>query len=552
MGLLMRNSMSAVARRVLLLWLRRLRRLRPLRLLRQPRLPRSLSVIEITQAVMVACMIALGSSAAWAEGAPRGTSDLESRIKRVLARKVLKNASVGIHVVRASDGQPVYGRGSDALLIPASNQKILTALAALERFGPTHRFSTRVWAPAPPNIEGVVDELIVQGGGDPAMNSEDWWRLAADLRREGLRGVKGDVRVDDSHFDGPGWHPSWGRPSSRAYHAAVGALTANYGTFFVSIWPQKDVGSSVLVDVDPPVKYLRVRNQARTAARGTRPKLSVGRDRGRQTEGPPEEIVQVSGVARQGDQVDRFPRSVLDPGLYAGSVLAYQLGANGVFVDGAVGRSSAGPAGYSLILDRPGRTVAEAVQLCMKYSNNSIAETLVKNLGAWAGTPLSGDPARQGTWPVGIRAVREGLGRMQVDLSEANLVDGSGLSIQNRVTPRVLVQALSAGQSSFAFGPEFMASFPIAERDGTLEKRLRGKQGRIRAKTGLLSDAKVTALSGFAERQDGETLIFSILVNGHSGSSRGAMDAVDEIAAALADADLGSLATPKVAARETP
>ena len=42
------------------------------------------------------------------------------------------------------------------------------------------------------------------------MNSEDWWRLAADLRRAGLRGVEGDLRVDDTSSSGPGWHPSWG------------------------------------------------------------------------------------------------------------------------------------------------------------------------------------------------------------------------------------------------------------------------------------------------------------------------------------------------------
>jgi D-alanyl-D-alanine carboxypeptidase/D-alanyl-D-alanine-endopeptidase (penicillin-binding protein 4) len=250
--------------------------------------------------------------------------------------------------------------------------------------------------------------------------------------------------------------------------------------------------------------------------------------------------------------VDRFPRSVLDPGLYAGSLLAHQLVANGIFMDGSVRRGLRPDKGYSLILDHPGRTLAEAVQLCMKYSNNSIAETLVKNLGAWAGTSLEGEPARQGEWAAGIRAVREGLGRMKVDVAKANIVDGSGLSIQNRVTPRLLVQALKAGRSSFAFGPEFMASFPIAERDGTLEKRLRGKQGQIRAKTGLLSDAKVTALSGFAERADGETLIFSILVNGHGVSSGAAMDAVDEIAAALVDADLALSEAAEVAAVPPP
>lgn len=464
--------------------------------------------------------------------------DMEARLDRLLARAPLARASVGIYVERQSDGQVVYARGADRLLIPASNQKILTALATLERFGPAHRFSTRIWAPKKIDSEGMVSELVVEGGGDPAMNSEDWWRLAADLRRVGLRGVEGDIRVDDTLFDGPGWHPSWGNVTARAYHAPVGALTANYGTFFVSVWPQAAAGSSVLVDIDPPVEYLRLRNQARTGSAKTRPKLIVDRVRGRRSGGPSEEIVRVTGVARQGDSVDRFPRSVIDPGLYAGSVLAYQLRANGIDVDGEVRRAPLGEEKYQLILDRPGRAVAEAVALCLKYSNNSIAEVLVKNLAAWEGVLPGETPARQGDWVSGIRAMRRELAKHGVDLGKATLVDGSGLSLQNRVTARTLALALRVGRESFRVGPEFVASLPIARTDGTLKKRLRGGAGRIRAKTGLLSDAAVTALSGFAERADGEVLIFSIIVNGHSGGSGAAMDAVDRIAETLLDAPL--------------
>jgi D-alanyl-D-alanine carboxypeptidase/D-alanyl-D-alanine-endopeptidase (penicillin-binding protein 4) len=481
-------------------------------------------------AAITLCLVLLATEAV--------SLDLEARLDQILARAPLVGASVGIYVARQSDGKVVYARGADQLLIPASNQKILTALATLERFGPTHRFSTRIWAPKAIDSEGVVSELLVEGGGDPAMNSEDWWRLAADLRHAGLRSVRGDLRVDDSLFDGPGWHPSWGRVSARAYHAPVGALTANYGTFFVSVWPQTTAGSSVLVDIDPPVAYLRLRNLAKTASRKARPKLSVDRVAGRRPEGPAEEIVRVTGVARQGDSVDRFPRSVLDPGLYAGSVLAYQLGTNGIDLGGEVRRAPRGTEDLQLILDRPGRAVSEAVALCLKYSNNSIAEILVKNLGAWEGVVPGEEPTRQGAWVSGIRALRRELVSHGVDLGEATLVDGSGLSLQNRVSPRTLVRALQVGRASFRSGPEFVASLPIAEMDGTLEKRLRGGHGRVRAKTGLLSDASVTALSGYAERADGEVLIFSILVNGHSGDSEGAMNAVDRLAQTLLDAPL--------------
>ena len=71
----------------------------------------------------------------------------------------------------------------------------------------------------------------------------------------------------------------------------------------------------------------------------------------------------------------------------------------------------------------------------MKYSNNSIAESLLKNLGAWAGSSLEDVPSRQGDWVGGVKALRAQLAPLGVDLAEARLVDGSGLSIQNRLTP---------------------------------------------------------------------------------------------------------------------
>lgn len=501
------------------------------------------------------CLYGLVGS--WLAAGPSGAVErtaLARHLDELLARGPLAKASVGIHVERASDGRPIYSHGADQLLIPASNQKILTSLAALHRFGPSHRFSTRIWAPGLPDGEGVVRELLVEGGGDPVMNSEDWWRLAADLRREGLRGIQGDLRVDDSHFDRPGWHPSWGRVSARAYHAPIGALTANYGSFFVSIRPEKTVGSAAAVYVDPPVGYLRVRNRATTVASTARPTLRVDRVPGAAStedgKGILEEIVRIEGVARQGDQVDVLPRSVLDPGLYAGSLLALQLEANGIFLDGDVRRAPRRDEPLVLVLERAGRSLSEIVQLCMKYSNNSIAETLIKNLGAYGRSDdAGGDARRQGSWTGGIRALREELTKLGVDLAEAKLVDGSGLSIQNRLTPRILVQALRVGRESFRLGPEFVSSLPIAETDGTLERRLRGGQGRIRAKTGLLADAAVVALSGYVERADGETLIFSILVNGHSGGSGDAMRAVDALARRLLDAPVRpepSSAEPKL------
>jgi len=149
-----------------------------------------------------------------------------------------------------------------------------------------------------------------------------------------------------------------------------------------------------------------------------------------------------------------------------------------------------------------------------------MGETFVKALGV--------RDAGVGSWSAGIAAVREELERLGIDVAGLSIADGSGLSYQNRVTPRTLVSALRVAKDSFEFGPEFVGALPIAASDGTLEKRTASAAGRVRAKTGLLT--RITSLSGYAKSADGEPLVFSVMVNGFSGGDKAAMDAVDHFA----------------------
>jgi D-alanyl-D-alanine carboxypeptidase/D-alanyl-D-alanine-endopeptidase (penicillin-binding protein 4) len=443
---------------------------------------------------------------------------LASRLDAVLASRELKRARIGALVVRARDGETLYAHSPDRVLTPASNVKILTALAALDAFGPSHSFETGIHADAPPDAEGAVGSLFVCGGGDPAMNNEDWWRLAAELRLQGLRRVRGDLVLDDAAFDRDRWHPTWGRTSSRAYHAPVGALTANYGAFSVTVISGPEVGSAVAVQVDPQVSYLTLSNRAYTADRGARRTVVVDRAAGSQGE-----IVTVTGLTRLGDPPKTYYRSVLDPTRYAGSVLRMQLAAVGIAVDGQTRIGSVPGDAHELLRFR-GRPLSEIVRLFMKYSNNAVAESLVKALGAHASAGV-------GSWANGLEAVRMRLEGLGLDPDDFSLVDGSGLSYRDKVTPRVLVQALLIARNSFQIAPEFMAALPIAAVDGTLEKRGAGAEREVRAKTGLLN--RVTALSGYAHMGDGEVAAFSILVNGYRVSDEEAMKALDRFAAEL-------------------
>jgi len=449
--------------------------------------------------------------------APAAANDLASRLDLALRDRALRDARIGVLVVARDDGRVLYEHRSDRALTPASNQKILTAIAALSAFGPAHRFSTQIYADAPPDAEGAVDRLAIRGGGDPSLTSEEYWRLAANLRLLGIRKIRNGLLLDASAFDGEHWHPSWGQTSARAYHAPVAALLANYSAFSASVEPGAKPGDPVRVLIDPPVAHLRLNNRAKTGGSKAATSLVVDRIRS----GGGEDVV-VSGVVRAASKPKTYHRSVLEPVRYAGSVLRAQLEANGISVEGE-NRLGVVPDSMVLLDEFEGKSLADAVQLFLKYSNNTMAEMLVKALGVRA--------AGVGSWSAGVAAVHAELERLGIDVAGLSIVDGSGLSYQNRVTPRSLVSALRVAQASFDFGPEFIAALPIAAADGTLEKRTEAAADRVRAKTGLLT--RVTALSGYAMSADDEPLVFSIVVNGFSSGDEAAMAAVDRFASEL-------------------
>ncbi len=467
-------------------------------------------------------LLAAADPVAAAEPAASADAALSRALSRALDASALRGARVGALVVDDADGRVVFDRGADEPLVPASNLKILTAFAALRVFGPAHAFTTHVYANAAPDGDGGVDNLYVRGGGDPGLTSEDYWRLAADLHRIGLRRVRGDLVIDDSLFDGERWHPSWLPTTARAYHAPVGALMANYGAYAVEVTGGDRNGAPVRIAVDPPVAFFRVSNQAST---GTRRRLVVDR---RAVDGG-EEVVVGGSWPRGAERT--FQRSVLDPSGYAASVVQAQLASVGIEVKGTVRRAYV-PAAAHELLAFEGRPLADVVRRFLKFSNNPIGEALIKSLSASAeGVP--------GSWKGGVAVVRRELDALGLPTAGLVQVDGSGLSYENRTSPRLLVAVVREASHSFRYGPEFVASLPIGATDGTLEHRAERAGAELRAKTGLLT--RVSSLSGLARRADGRTLAFSVLVNGFRGGAAEAIAALDAFAAALVSVPQGGL-----------
>jgi D-alanyl-D-alanine carboxypeptidase/D-alanyl-D-alanine-endopeptidase (penicillin-binding protein 4) len=159
-----------------------------------------------------------------------------------------------------------------------------------------------------------------------------------------------------------------------------------------------------------------------------------------------------------------------------------------------------------------------------RVSDNFVAEMLIKELGAVQ--------AGQGTTAAGAGIVTGLLAQAGVPLDGVRLVDGSGLSLLDRLTPNALAGLLSVMWQDMEVRLDLLPSLPIAGRTGTLEHRMRSgaATGVVRAKTGTTSNA--SALSGYVD----DRYVFSVLQNGYPVSFSWARVAQDRFAAALAAA----------------
>ena len=214
-------------------------------------------------------------------------------------------------------------------------------------------------------------------------------------------------------------------------------------------------------------------------------------------------------------------RTWRNPALGAAFAFRAALRRAGVYVVGAAGTGVA-PADGAQLASIESQPLSTILRWMDRVSDNFTAELVLKQLGT-----LSGG---QGTTTRGAAYVSETLAGAAVPLAGVRIVDGSGLSVLDRVTTRELAAILETAWSDPDIGPVFFAALPIAGINGTLSGRMRRApaRGNVVAKTGTTSWA--SALSGYVKRR----YVFSVLQNGNPVSTLWARRAQDRFATVLA------------------
>ncbi len=445
---------------------------------------------------------------------------LAKKIDETIEKSEFSNARWGVFVVSLKDGRVVVARDGRQLFNPASIQKTLTAIVALDKLGADYRWKTSVYG-AKTIENGILDgDLTLYGRGAPDFDDAGLENLANQLQAKGLKQIKGSVIGDESYFKGDdigdGW--TWNELQWH-YGAEAGALTFKENTAEVYMKDGVPVSST---------DYLQVNSELQPKQEGKTEAFGIKR-------GLADNQIYVWG---NGDKASGRI-AVHNSALWAAKTFKELLERKGIIIDGEAksadwksqNRLNVENAAELAVVES--KTLAEIVLKMNKRSVNLYAELLLRSIGKNFGDSAP-DESRQiteirGDDSAGTSVIKKFLRENNVATDEIQIHDGSGLSRLDFVTPEAFGRALIyAAQSKFS--ETFVGSLPIAATDGTLGGRLGNAKGKILAKTGSITF--VNSLTGYAQAANGEILAFAIISNNitrKSDSSR----IVDAIATSL-------------------
>lgn len=429
-----------------------------------------------------------------------------------------QGASYSAAIVDLQNRQVLAEDSADHSLIPASVTKLFVAGLALETWGPNHRFETRLLGSSHLR-EGVVEDLILLGGGDPALTDEDFWKMTRELSRKGLKRVEGDLVINASRFGAVSCNVRdrcEARQASRnAYDAPLSSAGSNYASWSIAVERQDGTVRTRLYPFDLP--EIAFDGQVESGQGGylsaRRATLPGGQD-----------VIRLSGSLAPGRDGRILYRSTGNPDLQTGLLFKAFLEEQGITVNGTIRVTHEPPAETTVELVRHrGERLSESLAAMMRYSNNYMSDVLLLNLGVESGArpPLSVAEAAQPLQDYAAGMAGNSSTLFPDSLAGLRLLDGSGLDTDNRLSAGALIALLDHYyHENPSLFPAFLNSLavPAHARGTSLKKQDADWLTRLAVKTGGLSEpVTVTTLAGYMRFRDGGWGAFAFLVNGAPG-----------------------------------
>lgn len=341
-------------------------------------------------------------------------------------------ANLALMVQKVGASAPAIDYHSQQMALPASTQKVITALAALIQLGPDFRFTTTLETKG--NVENGVlkGDLVARFGADPTLKRQDIRNMVATLKKSGVNQIDGNVLIDTSifasHDKAPGW--PW-NDMTQCFSAPPAAAIVDRNCFSVSLYSAQKPGDMAFIRVAsyyPVTMFSQVRTLPRGSAEAQYCELDVvPGDLNRFT---------LTGCLPQRSEPLPLAFAVQDGASYAGAILKDELKQAGITWSGTLLRQTQVNEPGTVVASKQSAPLHDLLKIMLKKSDNMIADTVFRMIGhARFNVP--------GTWRAGSDAVRQILRQQAgVDIGNTIIADGSGLSRHNLIAPATMMQVL--------------------------------------------------------------------------------------------------------------
>ncbi|MBA2710236.1 MAG: D-alanyl-D-alanine carboxypeptidase/D-alanyl-D-alanine-endopeptidase [Tatlockia sp.] len=414
--------------------------------------------------------------------------------------------NIGIEIVDLTTGATLYRRNQSRTFIPASNMKLFSDAAALMVLGPDYRFRNQLSTNASQLQQGILKgSLYLHLSGDPSFNHDRLASLIAGLKAWGIKHIQGNVFIDSSHAIANPYPPGWmASDLVYSYGAPAAPLIIDTNRLSVTVNPAGKADDPAIVETDDASSSIILNNQVKTKATSAHCGVDFSMDQ--------ENHLTVRGCVGVGQWAVMQKMAIRNPLAYAQGLIKRQLTDAGIVFEGHVLLGKA-PTGSLLIASETSKPISQLMADTLKPSDNLYADSLFLH----AAEKLHGSPV---DWSEAQFIIKKFLQQQTgIDLSNAVLTDGSGLSRHDLLTPAQTVGLLRFLHDRFPLSYEYIAALPVSGRDGTLQKRFKkpNQQDMVRAKTGTMTG--VVSLSGFLYTANDHTLAFAIFINNRPGTS---------------------------------
>lgn len=423
------------------------------------------------------------------------TANLNSAVRKMELDSQFEHALIGLYVVNNSTGAVVFEKNGQIGMAPASSQKIITSASAFELLGADYRYRTTI------NFKGTTagTYLVVKGAGDPTFGSWRWegtvskyifLSVAEGLKLKGINKLKGTILFTNNNWETQATPRGWTwEDMGNYYGAGARAFNWNENQYTLTLQPGKKVGEEVtILNMAPaPGSAFSLKNELKTGAAGSGDQSIIYAAEG-------SEAGHVRGTVPAGVASFKIKGSMPSPHQFFAVALKNNLMENGIVWD--EGSLESTPSNFSntqILTEVVSPSLDSMNYWFMQESINLYGEAFVKTIALKQKNVAAAD--------TGLAIIRYFWSTRGIPTSALNILDGSGLSPANRVTPAALVKVLV-----YAVGRPWYKHFYEA---------LPAMNG-IKMKSGYIGG--VRSYTGYVKSKSGETYSFAFIINNFDGS----------------------------------